>query len=300
MLSYAPELEQLRPHLGDPATNALLAEDRREVFSIHPELRLAAWAGAMLLATAAGLVLKNNLNRIGPFALAVLMGVAAAACYVWAWRRRERASVIDDSILLLGALLVSGDVAFIESQFHLLGDAWHRHFLIVAVLHGVAAYLYRSRALLSLAITAAAAWLGVRNLEDLDAPDYAIRAFACSALTLAWRRANRREELHGTLEHFASVFALLGGFALMIDDGTRPLGYLVTFVAAAAIIAWGFRTRRELFVFYGFIAAVLTVDAMVVDFLDEEVLILLTLVVSAIASVIALIVIHGRFREESR
>src|SRR6185369_3447295 len=112
MLSYEPELESLRPHLGDRAADVLIARERREVFSIYPELRLASWAGVMLLTTAAGIVLKNNLDRIGPLALAVAMGLAAAACYGWVWWRRSRASLVDDYVLLLGALLLSADVGF--------------------------------------------------------------------------------------------------------------------------------------------------------------------------------------------
>lgn len=254
----------------------------------------------MLLVTAAGILLKNNLERIGPLALAVLMGLAAAACYGWAWTHRTRASVVDDAILLLGALLFSGDVAFVETQFHLFGEAWVRHFLIVAAVHAVGAYAYRSRALLSLAITAAAAWLGVRGIEDLDSTDYAIRAAACSALTLAWRRVNHREEFHGTLEHFASLFAILASFALMFDDDLRLVGCFLAIVVSAAIIAWGFRTRREPFVFYGFLAAVIAFDALLVELLNEDVVILLVLVLSAIGSVVALIAIHGRFREATR
>ena len=161
MLSLEPELESIRPLLGDSLTDALVARERREVVSLQPELRLLAWGGAMLLATAAGIVLKNNVERLGPRALALLIALAAAGCYAFVWWRRANQSVLDDYILLLGALLVSADVAFIESQFHLLGDVWHRHFLIVAVLHGITAYVFNSRGLLSLAITALAAWLGV-------------------------------------------------------------------------------------------------------------------------------------------
>src|SRR6185295_18258839 len=135
MLSLHPELESLRPLLGESVTDTLLAHERREVFSLQPELRILAWGGAMLLATAAGIVLKNNLDRIGPLVLALLMGLAAAACYVWVWWRRSRASLADDYVLLLGALLLSGDVAFIETQFHLLGSNWYRHYLLLAVVH---------------------------------------------------------------------------------------------------------------------------------------------------------------------
>lgn len=299
MLSFEPELESLRPSLGDATTNALIARERREVFSIHPELRIASWAGAMLLASAAGIVLKNNLERIGPLALAVLIAIAAAVCYAWAWRHRQRAGVVDDAILLLGALLVSADAAFIESQFDVFGEAWHRHFLIVALLHGVAAYLYRSRALLSLTITAAAAWLGVRDgFEMFEGPtDYALRATAASALVLAWRRANRRVEFHGTLEHFAAFFALIAGFALMIDNETQTAGCVATLIIATLIIAWGFRTRRESFVFYAFLAGVIAADVLVVEQINEGAIVFLFVVISMIAAITILIVIHAKFRE---
>ncbi|HKR64733.1 MAG TPA: hypothetical protein VJZ00_13455 [Thermoanaerobaculia bacterium] len=42
MLSFERELESLRPLLGDRETNALIARERREVFSIYPELRIAS------------------------------------------------------------------------------------------------------------------------------------------------------------------------------------------------------------------------------------------------------------------
>ena len=82
MLSFESEIEQLRPQLGDGAADVLIARERREVVSIYPELRLASWAGVMMLATAAGIVLKNNLDRIGPLALAAMIWAAAVACYV--------------------------------------------------------------------------------------------------------------------------------------------------------------------------------------------------------------------------
>ena len=44
VFSFEPELEALRPRLGDAVTDALIARERREVFSVHPELRIAGWA----------------------------------------------------------------------------------------------------------------------------------------------------------------------------------------------------------------------------------------------------------------
>jgi hypothetical protein len=306
MLSYEPELEPLRPLLGDAATNTLLARDRREVFSLHPELRILAWGGAMLLAAAAGLVLKNNLERIGPLALSLLMAIAAAACYAFVWWRRARAGVVDDYVLMLGALLVSTDVAFIESQFHLLGSAWHRHFLILAIVHGVTAYLYRSRIVLSLSIAALAAWLGVRETPFGNASDYAIRAFACAALLLTWREAHRRFEpeprvrdFAPTFEHFAANVAFAGAIALMFDDGTRIAGCLLMLAIAAAVIFWGVRTKREMFVLYAFLYAVLAIDVLFAALVSEDAggFIFFFIVLSIIGAIAALFAIHARVRE---
>ncbi|HEV7766829.1 MAG TPA: DUF2157 domain-containing protein [Thermoanaerobaculia bacterium] len=303
MLSFEPELEQLRPLLGDARTNALVARDRREVFSLHPELRILSWGGAMLLATAAGLVLKNNLDRIGPLALAMAMGLAAAACYVFVWWHRSRPSLVHDYVVLLGALLLSGDVAFIETQFHLLGNAWHRHFLILAIVHGVTAYLFRSRLVLSLSITATAAWLGVRGTMFSAPTEYATRAFACAALLLVWRQAHRMfdrnplRDFTPTLEHFAANLAFLGSIALIFADDTRVFGCLIMVALAALVVWWGTRTKTESFVLYGVLYGVLAINALLAELVDFEAIVLLFVVVSVIGAIVALVVIHGRVKE---
>lgn len=305
MLSLTREIESLRDLLGESATGTLLARERREVFSVHPELRALAWAGAMLLATAAGILLKNNLERIGPVALAILIGAAAAACYVWAWTRRHRASLVDDYVLLLGALLVSADLGFIETQFHWFGDDWARHFLLLALIHGIGAYRFRSRTLLSLSIAALATWMGVERRQfDFfyvrNELDTALRAFTCAGLVLLWRwlhgRYGKEPAFARVFEHFAANLLLWGGLSLVFDAETRPAGTLVTVLVAAGVIAWGFRTRAEAFVLYGFVYAVIAVNVFVIEQIGDEALGLLFIVVSMIAAIGALIALHGKFR----
>ena len=304
MLSYEPELEQLRPILGDKNTNELIARERREVFSLHPELRVLSWGGALLLATAAGLVLENNLDRIGPLALAVLMAVAAAACYAFAWWRRARASIVDDYVLLLGALLLSGDVAFIESQFHLLGDAWPRHFLITAIGHAVTAYVFRSRIVLSLSITAVTAWLGVRDVESSAATDYAIRAFACALLLLMWRSAHERfdpqreaRDFAPSFEHFAANIAFAGSCALMFDNHTAVIGCLLVLIIAGMVTVWGISRRGELFVLYSFLYAVLAINVLFYEVVDDKEWMFLFVPLSMVGAIAGLLAIHSRVRE---
>ncbi|HEY0156615.1 MAG TPA: DUF2157 domain-containing protein [Thermoanaerobaculia bacterium] len=322
MLSFEPELESLRPLLGESTTDTLLARERRTVFSLQPELRIIAWAGAMLLATAAGLVLKENLERIGPFALSLLIGAAAVACYAFVWQRRARPAVVDDYVLLLGALLVSADAAFIESQYHLFGDAWYRHFLLLAVVHGAGAYAYRSRTLLTVALAAMAAWLGVYGEGPQDATELAIRAFEAAAVALMWRvldarfrfplerralspangaglrdRHSREDDFLPLFEHFAANLASIGAAALLFQDHTRLLGCLLALAVAAVTVAWGFRTRRELFVLYGTLYAFFAVDVFLIDLVDDEHFAQLLIIASVIGAIAALFVIHAHFRE---
>lgn len=301
MLSLEPEIEQLRPVLGDARAGALIARERREVFSLYPELRIAAWAGAMLLATAAGIVLKNNLERIGPVALATLMALVAIACYAWVWRHRARATIVDDYVLLLGALLLSGDFAFVETQFHLLDHAWPRHFLILALLHGVGAYAYRSRMLLSLSITALAAWMRVETPTGFYlGDDFAPRAFTTAGLVLVWRELHRRfaslPEFLRVFEHFAANLTLWASLSLLREDETFYLGCALAFAVALFVIWWGFRQRAESFVLYGFIYALIAADAPLLKNLRDTTL-ALAIFFSMIAAVVVLIFIRKRFHE---
>jgi hypothetical protein len=299
VISFERELEALRPHLGE-ATDPLLARERRQVFSVHPELRLLAWAGSLMIAGAAGVLLKNNLDRIGPVVLAVAIALASAACYAWAWWHRARSSFLDDYFVLLGALLLSADVAFVESQFHLLGAVWHRHFLVLAILHGVAAYAFGSRLVLSLAVTALAAWLGVEQKDllnfELEPTEFAMRAFGSAVVILAWRFLNRRDDFAPVFEHFAANLALSGALALTFH-GDRIYGTGLTLAVAAVVIAWGFRSRREWFVLYAMLYAVCSVDVLLIEWFggDEEGMIVV--LVSLIVAIALLFAIHRRFRE---
>ena len=270
------------------------------MFSLYPEVRVMAWLGVMLIATGAAILIKQNLN---PRGLSILLGLAAIACYAWAVWRRSRTSLIDDSILLVGALLLSADIAYIESQFHVLDRGWPRHFLIVAVVHGVGAYFFRSRTLLSLSIAAVAAWFGVerRGVFDVANAETAVRALLCAGFVLLWRFADARawaSPFIRVFEHFAANLALFAGVSLAMRDQTRIAGVVLTLAVAAIVIAYGFRERSEPFVLYAYCYAVFAIDVLVMDTIRDETLSSLFLVVSSIAAIVGLFMLHARFRRQ--
>jgi len=60
---------------------------RRELVSVHAELRLAAYAGVLLVMAGVGFLVHDNLDRIGPTAIALTLAAAAAGCFAWVARQ---------------------------------------------------------------------------------------------------------------------------------------------------------------------------------------------------------------------
>ena len=57
--------------------------------SVFPELRLSLYAGVLLIATGAGILIERNYERIGPVAVALAVGACAAAALGWTARTRS-------------------------------------------------------------------------------------------------------------------------------------------------------------------------------------------------------------------
>ncbi|HEV7429412.1 MAG TPA: DUF2157 domain-containing protein [Thermoanaerobaculia bacterium] len=299
MISLEPELAQL------PDTGVLIARERREVVSIYPELRLLTWAGVMLISTGVCVYITKHLDDIGPLAIAAAIGLAAAACYAWAyWKRSRKAALVDDYVLLLGALLASADIGYIEHHYHLLGDSWARHFLFLAVLHAVTAYYFRSRLVLSLSVASLAAWLGIerRNVDAIfSAPSSTSgRAFLCAAIVVIWRVIDRKlrpaTTFSSLFDHFATNLAFWGSLILAFKDDTRLLGCAIAIVLAVASMLYGRRTREGTFVIYAWVYGTIAVDIAVCNAIHDEVIVTFYLLISTIAAIVGLFLSHARLR----
>ena len=297
----------------DAATAARLrARERREIFSVYPELRALSWAGVMLVVAGVGVLVGKNLDRIGPVTLAVAIALASATCYAYAlWRRQSaRASLVDDYVLLLGALLLSADLGYLEAQFELLEHGWPRYLLLLTVVHGAGAYLFRSRTLLTLSISALASWIGIeqrltRTIDQLlfHHAETAMRTFACAAVVFAWRLVDQRvragRDFEGVFDHFVANFALFGSLVLAFDAPYRLAGTILTLAVAGAVVSYGMRRGSEAFVLYAYAYAVVAVDVLVVARLGSPTVGLLFLVVSTIAAIVGLFLLHGVYRRRS-
>ena len=307
MLSLKPELNSLRDSatINERTTTHLIAIERREIVSIYPELRLLTWAGVMLISWGVGLFISKHLDDIGPLAIAAAIGIAAVACYSWAfYKKHKEAALVDDYVLLLAALLASADIGYIEHHYHLLGASWSRHFLFLALLHAVTAYVFQSRLVLSLSVASLAAWLGIerRTVDAIfDAPvETAGRAFVCAAIVIVWRvvdRAIRHATTFSSLfDHFAANLAFWGALTLAVHKDTRLTGCAFTIALAIASMLYGRRIREGTFVIYAWVYGTIAVDIVICDAIHEDVLIALYLLVSTVAAIVGLFISHARMR----
>lgn len=311
MLSLEPEISRLRDDgaIEPAAAERLIAIERRDVFSIHSELRLLAWAAVTLLVTGLGMLLHRNFDRLGPSVVLLSIMTASAACYgfvIWRQRRKDSSSLVDDSALLLGALLLSAAIGYGESVYHLLDDHWSWHLILIALLHGCAAYYFASRVLLSLSITALAGFLGINydviHTNLLVSHDLAVRGYICAAVLIAWRTANlrfsARREFTEVFDHVIAILTLVSALILVFEDDSRLVGVLLLLPAVAGVFLYGWRNRSQAFVVYAVIALLLGLGNFIAEMIGNETVVLLYFLLSTIAAIVFLFIARTRFREE--
>jgi hypothetical protein len=257
-----PDLEKAIPDLAErgilPAekTPLLLRIARGELVSIYPEIRLLYYLGVLLIATGAGLLVTQNYENIGPLAVAIALGVAAAVSFGWAmhmappfsWAETPSPSLSFDYLLLLGVLLAAAALGFIEVQFTPLGANWPWHLLIVSVFMLCIALRYDSRTIFSLALSTFAAWRGI-SVSLIEKP-----VWRASAESLRWNaigcgilfallghymvRSRRKA-------HFEMVALCLGWVLILgafvsggLERGAQGLPYIAMLALAGAGLSW--------------------------------------------------------------
>ena len=210
--------------------------------------------------------MKENHERIGPAAIGAAIGIGAAACLVWAvrrsapfaWGEAPSTHAGFDYVLLLGALLVATDLAYLETQFTLLGRDWPWHLLVVAAFYGLLAYRCDSKMLLSLSLASFAAWRGIAvsvgrtSLGSGDPARLRIEALACGALFVALGVAAARRQRKAHFEDVyvnAGLLLVFGGLlsGVFVGGGGRWGAWLLALLlVAAAVASAAFREGRTL------------------------------------------------------
>lgn len=250
---------------------------RGELVSVRLELQLALWSGVTLVAGGAGLLVKDHLARLGPLAIGAGVGLAAALClgYVaraagpFSWGAVGAPTLAFDYVLLLGVVLLGIDLAYLETQFTLLGPNWHWHLLLLALIQFAFACRYDSRAVLTLALASFAGWRGVAigfaggALIGRHETAMRVNALLVGALFLGagvlLKRAGRKAHFEPAFGN-VGLMLLLGAAVAGVyggHDGDSTLWSLLLAALAVATITLASRARRSDYFAQGVIAAYL-------------------------------------------
>jgi hypothetical protein len=312
-----PDVVEAIPRLVErgtlPAERAplLTRVARGELVSVRVELRLLLYIGVLVVTSGVGLLVKENLDRIGPVAIAAALGLAAAAAIGWVWRgsppftweRVESPHLAFDYILLLGVLLAAADLAYIEARFTPLGTAWPWHLLIVALFAAAVAVRFDSRVVFSLALATFAAWQGV-SMEEFGlgvlAGEGPARwtSIGCGVffvvLGIAMARTDRKAHFEPVAVHLGWLL-VLGGIASGIVDEHGAAGWAAALLlVGATLAAWAYQARRFPLFAYGVLSGYVGVCRFIFE--GDETLGCFFLSFSSILVIVGLVMAQRRLR----
>ncbi|AMR29007.1 hypothetical protein A0257_19145 [Hymenobacter psoromatis] len=262
-----------------PAQAASIADDERtRPFSLHYELRALLYLGSVLLVGGLGVLIYENRDSLGQEAITALIALLMAGIFAYAarhrpaftWGEAPRTSIAADYLLLLGCLLFLVLEGYVQYAYGVFGTRYGLVTLLPAALFFGLAYRYDHRGVLSMAVTALAAWVGVSvaPLAVFQNADYFQAALSRPALGLglvlvAAGLASERWRLKA---HFAYTYLLLGSNLALLAatnlfferTGLAAFGcWLLVLGICAGLFWYARRTQSYLFLLlavgYGYV-----------------------------------------------
>ncbi|MCF0055766.1 DUF2157 domain-containing protein [Dyadobacter sp. CY356] len=276
-----------------PEEQALLIADyeRTKSFSIHRELRAILYLGITLLTTGLGILIYKNIDTIGHQAIITLIAASIVACsyYVFKYRQPFSRGIINSTdqfseyVLILACTLFLTLEGYLQYQYQFFGSRYGIAIFIPTVIFFFCAYRFDNRAVLSMAITGLASWLGltisplsVLEKNDFSAPGIIVTGIVLGILliVIGWLSDTRSIKGHFGFTYFlfGGNLAAVSGLAGLFKNEPKIIYFLVTAALCLFLIRTARKNQSLIFllmgVIYGYIA--LTYGAFV--FLPDSVL----------------------------
>jgi hypothetical protein len=249
-----------------PAQAAAIAEDERtRPFSLHYELRALLYLGITLLAGGVGVLIYQHIDSLGHGVIigAIMLAMSASFAYAaqhrpaFTWHEAPRTSIAADYLLVLGCLLFLVLEGYLQAQYELFGTRYGLATVLPAGLFFYLAYHFDHRGVLSLAITALAAWVGV-SVAPLAVFQHALLwhsafSFPGMLLGLVLVAAGLGSEFLDRKRHFAFTYLSLGGNVALLaamsllfaTEGRYSLPWLLLVLGLSAGLVWYARRAQS-------------------------------------------------------
>ena len=288
--------------------DTLVALVRKERVSVYLELSALLYIGVLSFVGGLGWTVRADVANLGDAAIIALLSLIVAGAFAYAFAKVgpyahtevDSPTLALDYILYLGCLVLSSELAFIESRFHLFGS-WHHHLLLVSIVFGGLAYRFDNRFVLSLALSSLAGWLGIRvsglevvAADPLRAAAVIYGAFVAGLGTWLYRQ--------GIKAHFHEVYLHLSALSVLsaLASGIGEPGLGLMYVSAllslcAGTIYLGIHYQKFALVTYGVLYAYGAVSYQVAEYVDDAAVISFYGVISGILVLVALVILARQF-----
>lgn len=271
-------------HLPPAQAAAIEADERTQPFSLHYELRALLYLGITLLAGGVGVLVYQHIDSIGHGVIIGAITLAMSVSFAYAtrhrpaftWREAPRTSIAADYLLVLGCLLFLVLEGYLQVQYQLFGTRYGLVTVLPAALFFYLAYRFDHRGVLSMAITALAAWVGVSvaplAILRQDLIWEGILSIPALLLGLGLVAAGLSSEFLDRKRHFAFTYLSLGGNVAMLaalsvlfhTEGRYSLPWLLLVLGLSAGLVW-YARRAQSYLFllmsvaYSYVAITFTI-----------------------------------------
>lgn len=253
----------------------------KNIFSIHAELLFLLYLSVVLFTSGVGIIVYKNIDSIGHLAILVLNFTLMVVCFLFCFKKAKGYTnqevsfdnPVYDYIVLTGSILACIFLSYANYQYHILDTDYQWVSLISAVLCFGVAYYFDNKMVLSMAITALAAFLGIsvtpKNLFNNEIYDNIYLTYSGILISFAlilWMEYSLKKAIK---KHFYFVYVM---FALHMAGVCLISGliseYWYVFVLLAALFVYYFLklsyrfAATSVFVFtliYGYIALIILI-----------------------------------------
>jgi len=281
-------------------------------FSLHVELKTCIYVGVLFILAGFGFTIKKYFTQLGDIAIIGSLSVCTLGAFSYCFLKGKAYSkeavmqpnMVFDYVLFFGCTVYSLDVAYIETQFHLLADLWVDYLLFSSAFFFYFAYRFDNRLVLSLALSTLAAWFGFKMSPDLFhfqqyhrlyAIAYALLVFLTGS-ALHWYSIKRHflDIYLNFVVHFLFVALVSGVIQYKVFSFYFPA--LIFCCALAA--AYALHAKRFLYLLYAILYGYVGLSIVVVDILSGDPGVLfIYFIFSSIGVVGSLYVLSRKFRE---
>lgn len=276
-----------------PEEQAILITDyeRTKSFSIHRELRAILYLAITLLTSGLGILIYKNIDTIGHQAIIALITASIIGCsyYVFRYRQPFNRGVINNSnqfseyALILACTLFLILEGYLQYQYQFFGSRYGIAIFIPTVIFFLCAYRFDNRAVLSMAITGLASWLGltisplsVLEKNDLSAPGIIVTGIFLGILLIfiGWLSDTRSFKSHFEFTYvlFGGNLAAISGLAGLFKNEPKIIYLLVTSALCVFLIRTARKNQSLIFLLMGVIYGYISLTYGAFLFLPDSIL----------------------------